>query len=409
MNKLLNFIAILLYNLKLRKTLKWSILINLCVLTYAIYDFNMSLDTKGVETLLIIFCLNVLWQTCVTVSEILSITKSSGYYTAGYTVTNDIKIDESLARTHKEITIQELGTKVIINPSLTKLLISDAHIAISTIVSHQKKVERYIYQNQHTLMHFLKCKWHEMAKGAFYNEKKLCMASEIEHYKDGYKVMLSKGCYYNTYLTNEIYNLKLAHQSSMDLLAPLNSTIYPIKPLGDSYFSNHIGVSTLCLTTDGYIILLRHNNRTAIDAKKIHPTASGSSDYKDLNKSQTDFRECIINSTIRELKEETDIPERFIGKTKVIGYYRNISRGGKPEFCCLTNLLGNRYEIKEHINPLGNEAVNEVIDIPILRNGSFCEENINHLISNPQEISVSFYMNYYFLQQYLLTKPAEII
>lgn len=49
----------------------------------------------------------------------------------------------------------------------------------------------------------------------------------------------------------------------------------------------------------------------------------------------------------RELREETNLPAGQIGHTEVIGFYRDLGRGGKPEFCCLTRLNASSFEIAE--------------------------------------------------------------
>lgn len=41
------------------------------------------------------------------------------------------------------------------------------------------------------------------------------------------------------------------------------------------------------------------------------------------------------------------LPPCRIGHTEVIGFYRDLGRGGKPEFCCLTRLNAPLFEIAE--------------------------------------------------------------
>lgn len=164
------------------------------------------------------------------------------------------------------------------------------------------------------------------------------MDSEFSASGESYTVSVSKGEYYETCLTNFIYTQKLSHQSGFFLEPPFNIHNYPIQTLDKSVMSDHIGVSTLAITCDGYVIFLKQNEKALFNMDCLVPSGSGSVDYDDLEKEQ-DFRETIINAAERELNQETKIQiEKSKEKkaTEIIGFYRDLKRGGKPEFCCIT-------------------------------------------------------------------------
>lgn len=110
--------------------------------------------------------------------------------------------------------------------------------------------------------------------------------------------------------------------------------------------SDHIGISTLAVTTDGYVIILHQNDKALTSTDRLTPSGSGSVDFSDL-RPDSDFRETLKAAAERELREETNLPAGRIGHTEVIGFYRDLGRGGKPEFCCLTRLNASSFVIAE--------------------------------------------------------------
>ena len=166
----------------------------------------------------------------------------------------DSKKDFSLIRADNELfllkypyeTDYELG--VLENSSVDNLL-RNPEIRINPVLSETKRKETktYVKQYKETLLKFLNHRWYEICKlgGIFTNDKKICLASEIFPDKDGtYKWRVTKGNYYCGYLTNFIYT-QYVGGSHYKLFPPVNMNTDPIKTLGDSDFSDHIGVSTL--------------------------------------------------------------------------------------------------------------------------------------------------------------------
>lgn len=127
---------------------------------------------------------------------------------------------------------------------------------------------------------------------------------------------------------------------------PANLANYPVRRLEKSVMSDHIGISTLAVTTDGYVIILHQNDKALTSTDRLTPSGSGSVDFSDL-RPDSDFRETLKAAAERELREETNLPAGRIGHTEVIGFYRDLGRGGKPEFCCLTRLNASSFEIAE--------------------------------------------------------------
>lgn len=303
---------------------------------------------------------------------------------------------------HPYVIDQDNG--VLENPDIDRLLINE-QIPIIPVLSNtkRKKTAKYVKQYKDTLLKFLNHRWYEISKkgGMFTNDKKICLASEIFEEKDGtYKWRVTKGCYYHGYLTNFIYT-QYVGGTHYKLFPPVNMRTDPIKALGVSDFSDHIGVSTLLYTSDGYVIVFRQAANAGYNADYFMPTGSGSMDYADFKKDE-DLRQMIIRGAERELSEESSL-KKMLGEedfsqlvhTTVIGYYRDMERGGKPEFCCVSRIDKTKEDLTEYIRPSKKEIANES-DIPFLLKD---KEKWNNVIL--PNASLSLKMNYKYLEQYI--------
>lgn len=299
---------------------------------------------------------------------------------------------------------KKLDLGVLENPAIVELLL-DTQIPISLEMSEQKRdaTRTYIRQYQATLLKFLNHRWYEIQQkgGGFTNDRKLCLASELFHRVDGSLCWrVTSGRYYNGYLTNFIYT-QYVGGTHYKLYPPMNMDTDPIKALGESDFSDHIGISTLLYTKDGFFYVFRQAGNSGYNANYYMPTGSGSMDFKDYRKGD-DLRQIVIRAAERELAEESSI-KKLMGKemfervvhTSVIGYYRDMERGGKPEFCCISRIDLEINDLAKYIKPSEKEIANNS-RIPIL-------------FSNPRqwtkdilpEASLSLKMNYIFLSSYL--------
>ena len=108
-----------------------------------------------------------------------------------------------------------------------------------------------------------------------------------------------------------------------------------ILDLQQSHCSNHLGVSVLAFTSDGYMVVTVQTSESAQSPNLYTPSGSGSADLKDFRKNPKTF---IISATERELMEECglidDAKQRksSLVRTHLVGFARNLNRGGKPEF-----------------------------------------------------------------------------
>ncbi len=228
------------------------------------------------------------------------------------------------------------------------LMNSDFHIEIDNLF--QRKVKTFIKRNADMLIPFLKFRYYRSLQedASFYNGHKLCLGSDILT-DNNQNVIVYESDYFSSFLTNEISSQQLFRKVDTTVLYdarnfyPItherNSNTFRLISYEISQMNNHIGISTLALTVDNYLVIRHQGDGNQKNKGKLVPTGSGSLDVKDLD--ERSFKQTIINGMERELIEENHIKvEKGLKpmKTKVIGHFSWLERGGKPEFVGISKL-----------------------------------------------------------------------
>ena len=216
-----------------------------------------------------------------------------------------------------------------------------------------EKVDRYILTRFEMLSPFLAKHYHDanVNKKMFTNDEKLCFPGAVTA---NAPLAIAKGCYYNTFLTNKIFVRKLYLNDALPLEPPIGIRSTEHFSHGCcEYFSNEIGVSTVAVTNDGYLFYQGQGTHSESSAGLIVPSGSGSADWEDYADHSSEFKtfkQIIDFSTLRELAEETST-DRIKGeprrsRNRVIGFFRWLNSGGKPEFISLSRIDADKCEIK---------------------------------------------------------------
>lgn len=277
----------------------------------------------------------------------------------------------------------------------------------------EKNINKFIKDNKDDMIPFLKWQYRNSmfyGKG-FFNEEKFCLSKDIN--KNSSIVNCHRGTYYDTFLTNQICGKKLCSNKDNRVIAnaveflPFNKTSSRqmiLKDITSSMMNNEIGISTMGITKDYYFVLWTQNRTAQSSNGLLVPTGSGSCDWADAK--DNSFNATIERAMQRELWEESgkyNLAKSYedIGNTKIIGFFRWIKKGGKPEFVGITKLnvdLTSFYEDKK-----------EVYDRKEIYVSSF--DNIGNAISeinNMDNISVPLYMALYCLEDYYIKQPEEL-
>lgn len=186
----------------------------------------------------------------------------------------------------------------------------------------------------------------------FFNEKKACLATDINIGSN--EVELFQGSYFHSFLTNEMTTRIIESVGSNPVpkfggpdMFPCDQNSagqYILKHIADSGMGNHIGISTLVHTSDGQLVMWRQSGSSQQNRDQLVPAGSGSCDWQDWEhcRESGSLLKFISFAMKRELVEESTERGMQLGskelETKVLGFFRWVNRGGKPEFVGLSKL-----------------------------------------------------------------------
>lgn len=351
-----------------------AIIVDTAILIFALCHWQELTSQTSLIAFMALLLMNYIWQLYNVAAHFWSVFHPSEYGLDGTIVSSAHKNSFMLSPQVQDKYTVMPDLDCFIMPEDPKPIIGNEPIRIQISTHKHAAIRQHIESLWDIYVLFLNNKYHTIPN--FFNEKKLCMGSEIiGDQASGYYVKVyDAGEYYESYLTNAIFNKYLIHRDSgVCLYPPYNAKNSEISLLEDSPLNNHIGVSTLAVTSDGSTFALVQNNRAAFNNNKLIPSGSGSVDYADWevlakDDSKADFRQVICSAAERELSEETSLPCARLKaegklKTKIIGFYRDLRRGRKPEFCCATYIQCKHADL--NIRPLKAEQyTNMIFPIP---------------------------------------------
>lgn len=394
------------YILKVGRAHPRLLLADLVLLAVAAACYKWLFAGEWILIILIVLAANGVWQTVSLVHDLWSY----GRKRAGELSNNPLQtfeLEPEVWEKYKMLSYSRLSCYAIYSPALNSLL-STAGCTIETTFSHEKRVEleRYIKSYADMLLPFLNLQRGALGKrgAAFFNEEKLCMASEIEQTADGrWQVQLCDGNYYNSFLTNGIYDRCIPLKNNRTLTSPLYCANYPIPLLDSSLLGNHIGVSTLAVSSNGYVLLMPQNSHSAMGSGLLAPSGSGSVDMKDY-KPHLDLKSCIVKAVERELKEESGLHPRHIERTVIVGFYRDVEQGGKPEFCCLSFLDCDHNELASVVEHNSENHGDGSYLLRFFEGGKVAQKEVDHFMEeHMQELSAKLLLNLSFAGDYYKT------
>lgn len=301
----------------------------------------------------------------------------------------------------------------------------DANIEIVEDVSVSGRLKDYLVSRKEVFVPIIRRMWWKalLQNKVFINEKKIGLFSEPLLSNDS--LFIYKTDYFSTFLTNELSTSIASLISSRRPLRyydgtrdfPVSSAEkeYRIRNLGEYVAGNHIGISSIAFTKDRHMCLWVQSGKTFYSERRLAPTGSGSLDWSDYDKQ--DLISLLDKGMRRELVEECNkrihkkvLKEENIVKSDIIGFFRNISRAGKPDFVgiCLVNVghlvLEPSWEGQER-QDLGIESRYEV------RTFAQLVEKINDLLEKKNclnILSIPLHANLMALKDLIEEEPDKI-
>jgi hypothetical protein len=249
-------------------------------------------------------------------------------------------------------------------------------------------------------------------KGAIlFNDKKIRLKSDlsVDLFNSGESIVLQPTDYFSGLCTNEMTcrQVLLKKNPNNDVYDGLSffSDNDIILDLQQSKCSNHIGVSTLAFTHDGFMIITAQSHEAAIFAQQLMTSGSGSLDLNDFLVSPKRF---IIFGTERELREECfaagDLEDdnNIHIRTLLVGFARNLNRGGKPEFFGVSFINAPFESLGVSKNKEAFTSFNRGIRID---RKNLLKSVRDYRIEHQNELSFHLFINFIFLENSLESDP----
>jgi transcriptional regulator with XRE-family HTH domain len=314
---------------------------------------------------------------------------------------------------------------IIYSESVNRCLREGTDVPIKQDMHQRDRLEKRLRQKAQTFAdalfsHYTRSSKHDKR---FFCEPKTCLGSDLL-LRDGkiLPVAIFRGSYYHSFLTNEMVTKRLESDEGDGAPESLYSgwSDFPIdpysrtvRPIGASNMGNHIGASTLLFTADGTFQIWRQKRSGQVDAERRAATGSGSCDWEDWK--QVEGRTPTLHSLIstameRELCEESGllgVPAHI--ETRLVGYFRWIKRGGKPEFVGISKTSVHSTDLV----PTDDVQLASVGNMPDrltfpAQNVSELEESIEYLLRKPGHLSLPLWMILTLLGDLVRTRDKAI-
>jgi 8-oxo-dGTP pyrophosphatase MutT (NUDIX family) len=171
----------------------------------------------------------------------------------------------------------------------------------------------------------------------------------------------------STYLAGDQWRTGTLAGVSADITHHLFTADGRLVPLSKNDLSNQIGVSTVALTSDGWMLLLHQGLGSRSSPGLVAPSGSGSLEPKDII-GKARLPGAVSTGMERELREElgllTPAMRKIPLETTVLGFGRWLEKGGKPEFYGVTRIHAAMAELDVRIDESEREYVGKHEPIP---------------------------------------------
>lgn len=189
-------------------------------------------------------------------------------------------------------------------------------------------------------------------KAVVVNARKIRLTSDVTIDRLSKPAIVERTTYFRSLVTNDAVDLYIEarHEgivySGWDLVVKRNTRV--VRDFAESRLSNHMGGSTLAITSDSYLVLQRQGPGNMQSTNLIAPSGSGSFNWRDVQSCRT-LQELAIKGVERELREELGLSRTTPARTLLTGYVRDVRRGGLPQFYGVTLLDATADMVKRRL------------------------------------------------------------
>jgi hypothetical protein len=285
-----------------------------------------------------------------------------------------------------------------------------------------KSLNKSLQESAKILEDALRCKYRKSWRAdpplRFINEEKTCLASDLFHKRN---ISIYRGTYFHSFLTNELTTSLLESRGHHPQITYRGSVHFPafhenngqwhLKRICESHMSNHIGVSTIVITNDGYLVLWRQSGGSQQSSDLLAPTGSGSCDWSDWStlSNRSSLKALLSRAMEREFREESNPLESVLHnvaiRTEIIGYFRWARRAGKPEFVGISKIDAPLSALKP--NTLEVDAPKHFSLYFPASNEEQLQTTI-HALFDKKQLSVPLWVNLTCLQDVLQNEPEVL-
>jgi 8-oxo-dGTP pyrophosphatase MutT (NUDIX family) len=137
-------------------------------------------------------------------------------------------------------------------------------------------------------------------------------------------------------------------------------------PLSATGLGNQVGISTVALTTDGWMVLVHQSASSHSSPGLVAPSGSGCLEPQDVE-GRGRLTDVVAAGMERELREELGLVSAAMREvrleTTVLGYGRWLEKGAKPEFYGFSRIHAAMRELDVRIDVSEREFVTEHVRI----------------------------------------------
>ena len=325
--------------------------------------------------------------------------------------------EEELRDGFQVVPLQHRPGEAVVRSAAVDTWLRANSVAMEEDPCKREEVDRLLRSHAGMLETVLRCEARRSSRSvpprALFNERKLGLTDGISPSRA--TVRVHQVGYFHSLLTNEVATQHLETlDADPDVVFSGSRHLFPVHaddggvrsllPVAHSRMSDHIGVSTLVVTRDRKLVFWNQGTNAQQSRNRYVSTGSGSCDWED--RVDADLKATLVAAMEREFLEESfggQAPPVFKRRTRVLGYFRWVSRGAKPEFSGVTHIDLDSHRLSPNIAEVNRRDRSRLCrDVPTLPH---LVRVLDELLA-AEQVSVSLWANMLSLREAVDEDPG---